>query len=86
MQDCPHKDFYRFTTVTVTYVLVPYPYTFANNLLNLMFLETPDLTKFRASLLPANIYKIAGERVMLRIANIYTTVVSLSEAVPHSSD
>lgn len=67
------------------YVVVPYLYTFANSPLNLIPLEILDLTKFHASLLPANIYKIAGERVKLGIANTYNTIFSFSEAIPHSS-
>lgn len=43
--------------------MVPYPYTLANNFLNLISLEILDVTKFDANLLLANIYEITGERV-----------------------
>lgn len=68
------------------YVKVPFPYTLANSLFNVIILEIFDLTKFHVNLLAVNIYEIAGERVKLGIANIYNTIVSLSGAIPNSSD
>lgn len=70
----------------IAYVKVPFPYTLANSLFNLMVLEILDLTRFHAHLLPVNIYEIAGESVKLGIANIYNTIVSLSESIPDISD
>lgn len=67
------------------YVVVPYLYTFANSLLNLISLEILDLTKFHTSLLSENIYRTVGERIKLGIANIYNTIVSFSEAILNSS-
>lgn len=55
---------------------VPFPYTLANNLFNLIVLKILDLTKFHTSLLPVNIYEIARERVKPGIANISNTVAS----------